>query len=243
MYYKAIKTADLIGYTKPITYEILKECSSKHFYDLNEKIISIPLGYDSDIFYYSSHIRERKRSQLTYHKDDFVLVYVSKIEPRKQIKLLLDSVIKVMNVYSNLKLILVGFLNDRYDRIIKEYILKSGFRERFTCLPLLPRTELNEIYNAADLGVWHSLPTTTIIEALGTGLTVIVPDDLSFSTQYLPSSICQRFNAYDYNELTDILIASVKNVGALPDRISLMSQSSMRDYNNIVKKTINRLLC
>jgi len=50
-----------------------------------------------------------------------------------------------------------------------------GIRDQTIFHDFADRSELSQIYNAADIGVWPGDPSITVLEALATGLACLLP--------------------------------------------------------------------
>jgi glycosyltransferase involved in cell wall biosynthesis len=237
LYAKTIEVADTIGYnTDPATKDILRNCLSPSKQYLTNKMISLPLGFEGDVFYYSAEQRAEKRSQLGIKNDDRVFIYVSRVQPKRHLETLIDSLKTIMLSKDSVKLMIVGFLGDSYEAQLKEYISKQGIEKRVICLKLANRNELNAFYNAADIGVWHLLPTITLVEAMGTGLPIVIPNDPSFSSQTLPRESVEIFELGNNNSLKDALGNMLKRFSTLPDRETMVKLAGAREYKQIVSR-------
>jgi glycosyltransferase involved in cell wall biosynthesis len=235
LYAKAIEIADTIGYnTDPATKDILRSCLSPSKQDLMNKMISLPLGYEDDAFYYSPELRAVKRHQLGFNDSDLVFIYASRIQPRRRVEYLLQSIKGIMHSSPNVKLMIVGFLGDQYETKVKDYISKSDLVDRVLCLPLVNRIELNALYNAADAGIWHFLPTITFVESLGTGLPIVIPDDPSFSPQTYPKECVEIFKLDDKRSLGAAIGNMLERLSTLPDRKTRAKLAEKREYKQIV---------
>jgi glycosyltransferase involved in cell wall biosynthesis len=241
LYVKTFEVADTIGYnTDPATKDVLRNCLSPSKQYLTNKMISLPLGFDGDVFYYSARLRAEKRSQLGFKDSDDAFIYVSRVQPRRHLETLVDSFRPVMLNKDNVKLMIVGFLGDSYETKLKEYIAKLGLEERVICLKLTNRNELNKLYNAADIGIWHLLPTITLVEAMGTGLPMVIPDDPSFSPRTLLKECVETFELNDQTGLTTAIIRMLKRISNLPDRNLLRAAyAEKREYKQIVRRALN----
>lgn len=240
LYVKTIEVSDVIGYnTDPATKDILIGCLSSSKQNLANKMISLPLGYEADVFYHSPQIRAQTRVHLGLKNDDHAFIYVSKVQPKRKLESLLDGFRPIMLKNDKVKLIIVGFLGDSYETELKEYITKSGLGDRVICLELATRDKLNTYYNAADTGIWHLLPTISLIESTGTGLPLIIPDDPSFSPKTHPKETAEVFEKSEPNGLTKAIENILQRFDSLPDREMRAKMAEKREYKQIVKTAFN----
>jgi glycosyltransferase involved in cell wall biosynthesis len=237
LYARTIEISDAVGYnTYPATKDILKSCLSSSKQDLMKKTKFLPLGYDGEVFFLSPQLRSQKRGQLGVKDSDYVFIYVSRVQPRRHLETLLDSFRPVMLNKNSVKLMIVGFLGDSYETQLKEYIAKLGLKDRVICLKLTNRNELNALYNAADIGVWHLLPTITLVEAMGTGLPTVIPNDPSFSPKTLPRESVEIFELSNIDGLKNAINNILERFDTLPDRKVRAKLAEAREYKQIVKR-------
>ena len=235
LYAKTIEISDTVGYnTEPATKDVLSSCLGPSKQNLMNKMISLPLGYEGDVFYHSPQLRAQKRCQLGLKEDERVFVYASRVQPTRHLETLVDSFRPIMLNDDSVKLMIVGFLGDSYETELKEYIAKLGLEDRVICLELTNRNELNALYNAADIGVWHLLPTITLVEATGTGLPIVIPNDPSFSPQTLPRESVEIFELSNSDGLRDAISNILDRLGTLPDRKTRAKLAEKREYKQIV---------
>ncbi len=137
----------------------------------------IHLGYWPDEFRYDENLRNQKREELGFDRDDVVVVTCGRISREKD----LGSVVPVLGALpSNYKWLIVGggdpaILAD-LDRAL-ETELEPG---RFRRVGHRARSELNAFYCAGDIGLF-TVPAISNIEAAGTGLPLVLPPTGSLS--------------------------------------------------------------
>jgi glycosyltransferase involved in cell wall biosynthesis len=125
------------------------------------RIFVIPLGYDSNIFTPLQNVTKKKVLNVGF---------VGKVEPRKNIEILINAMSKVTRDY-HLKI--VGISNTDYCRKLYRLAEELGIVVDFVPL-VLERKELNEIYNSLDLTVAPGTISIGTVEANGSGCRVAI---------------------------------------------------------------------
>ena len=109
-------------------------------------------------------------------------------------------------------LILVGSAPDHYDKRIAEKLANLS-SESWLRFPLMARSELREVYSAADLGIWPGVPSNTIQEAMGCGVAIALPDE--DSTNHLIEGNGLHISIDDIMGSTEKLIDIAENPNLL----------------------------
>jgi glycosyltransferase involved in cell wall biosynthesis len=170
---------------------------SQRWLQENMKITSnnyrlIPLGADMDLFVHNSLKRNEIRRFLGLSEDDVLIVYSGKILPDKDIKELILAMASLRKIRKNIHLIIVGSGPHSYMDEISRILCRHGLSDRVHFYPPVKRTKLADFYSAADIGVWPGSPSNSIIEAMSTGLPIIIAG-------YHPP----RHDAYDTSHLLE----------------------------------------
>jgi len=76
--------------------------------------------------------------------------------------------------------LIIGFLNDKYEEQLREYIDRQEYPDKFHLFPFLGHNQVRRMYCASDIGIWTQ-PSISIQEAMGTGLPVLLPGKTSLS--------------------------------------------------------------
>jgi len=176
-YLKAIESADrLVAYT-PESFEAAGEMlGGKWAKKLARQNHFISLGFHPEEFFFDEELRRIKRQALGFGEGDWVVVTATRIRPEKN----LERAIPAFENTPEAKWLLIGSGEDDYaDRLRKKLDATIG-KDRFMLLPHARRSELNAYYNAADLALFTT-PAISVIEAMGTGLPVVLPREKSLS--------------------------------------------------------------
>jgi glycosyltransferase involved in cell wall biosynthesis len=141
----------------------------------DDKIQVIPLGADTAVFFPSSVKREMMRKRLGVGKRDILIVYAGKLVPEKDIEILLWASALLSQAHRNTKLLIIGDGPREYVDELRQVISRCKMRQNVFFHPFQHRTVLPDYYNAGDIGVWPGMPSITIVEAMATGLPIIIP--------------------------------------------------------------------
>ena len=176
-YQKAIEKADrLVAYT-PESFEAAgKMLGGKWVKKLARQKDFISLGFHPGEFFFDENLRKAKRAELGFSDRDKVVITATRFRPEKN----LERAIPAFNKTPDAKWLLVGSAEDDYAARLREKLEKTLGKERFTILPHADRKELNAFYNAADMALFTT-PAISIIEAMGTGLPIILPKEKSLA--------------------------------------------------------------
>ena len=149
---------------------------SKWAKELSEQKDFISLGFHPDEFFFDAKLREEKRREMGFSYQDRVVVTATRIRPEKN----LEQAIPAFENSHDAKWLLIGSAEDDYANQLRKELDDRIGSDRFTMLPHADREKLNGFYNAADLAL-YTTPAISIIEAMGSGLPVILPNENSLS--------------------------------------------------------------
>lgn len=138
----------------------------------------LPLAFDPEKFYFDAETRQSRRRSMNYAATDTVIMAAGKFQVKKRLDLLLNAFEKLAAKHAGLKLLVVGADDSSCARDFRAQINRSPLLvNAVTVLGFVDATELNAIFNAADIGVWPRMPAITIQQAMGTGLKVVLPEN------------------------------------------------------------------
>lgn len=167
-----------------------KKWLKKNFGIPYDSIGLIPLGADDRLFFPSTIARESTRSALGLSDDEILIIYTGKLLPEKDIDVLIKSVAQLESKTFKLRLLLVGSGPLAYMRYLTRLVESRKIRKNVMFISTVARTELPKYYNAADIAVWPGSPSISIIEAMSTGLPIIIasypkPREDAYDTSHL----------------------------------------------------------
>lgn len=136
------------------------------------------IGTDPRQFRFSATQRERLRREQGLRESDIVAIFVGKVEPRKEVEILLEAQRKLRDSGHPLHVWLVGPASPSYLEELRA--TAQGKNPAFTrFIPLVSNEMLPSYFSAADIAVWPGDPSIGIIEAMACALPVVVIEDLS----------------------------------------------------------------
>ncbi len=163
----AFKKADKIIAITPESREFIK-----NVYGIKKEIIDSTLGADIERFKFNPKKREEIREKFGIKDREILLITVGHVGRNKKLEFLIEAFSKTKNS----KLLIVGGGDEEYIKELKELAIKLSVKDRIIFLGRVSQNELPYYYSAADMGVWPSRATITIIEAMACKLAVIIPD-------------------------------------------------------------------
>jgi len=186
----------------------VKRMLLRHFEIPEAKVAVIPLGADSSLFRFISDKRNRIRYQLGLSDKDLVVTFTGRIEPSKEVDLLIRSIAPVMHKNSHVRLLILGSGSQSYIDYLGYLCSNQNISHKVIFHPSVHRTQLPGFYCATDIAVWPGSPSISIIEAAAVGLPLIIKR--SPFTEYLLSygngySIVPR-NVNDLSGKLDVLV-------------------------------------
>jgi glycosyltransferase involved in cell wall biosynthesis len=148
-----------------------------------EKIKVIPLGVDPEVFRYDEMARNEIRRNLGINEGDVVFIYTGKIVPSKRVDILIEAAIQLVKSGYNLKVLLVGYSDENYQKQLQTKIEMEGCTQNFLWHEAVPNQNLYKYFSSADVAVWPCQHTNSILEAMACGLPVIVSDEARASEE------------------------------------------------------------
>jgi glycosyltransferase involved in cell wall biosynthesis len=131
------------------------------------------LGANNDLFKPSKNLRIKIREKYNIKENEILLITSGKFDRNKDIDVLIHS-------FNNLKedrrykLFIVGNGQKEYMNYLRT-LSNDSMNKKIFFIDFLKNDKLNQYYNAADIGVWPGDPSIGVIEAISSGLPVIIP--------------------------------------------------------------------
>lgn len=205
----------------------------------NDSFFLIPNGFDTNYWKPDPKLRQIERNKLKFNDNDFVLGYVGRYHPMKNIKLLLESFNKLSQQNSKFKLVIVGQNLNSYN--IKEKSIIDMISQHQ--ILIIDNTEdVKKYYNIFDLlilcSVWGEGFPNVLGEAMSCELCCIstpvgdAPDILEDVGYLVPL------------DDVDFLIEKVKNCMDNPEELNKLGRKARIKIVNqySMEKTINSYL-
>jgi glycosyltransferase involved in cell wall biosynthesis len=191
-----------------------------------------PLGYSPEDKFYSETLalRFRQKHGLTGYQ---IFVNAGKQYPDKEIIFILDTYEEMLGRCEGAKLalVLVGESIGEYEKEIKSRISQvnlSNQNSKIIRIPFVENAKLNEIYSAADIGVWPGVASNTIQEAMACGVVVALLD--SQVTNHLMVDEVLKIRELDPISVSEQLISVVKNKQVI-SRLRQETRSRIQNYS------------
>lgn len=143
-----------------------------------EKLSISHLGVNTDLFYKSNNLRNLGRKKIDIDENEFLILTSGKLGKHKDIDILLYSFQIVSKKYPQSKLLILGSASQTYISYLKKLINKLKLNKKVLFKDFVTNSDLPIYYNAADIGVWPGHHSITVIEALGTTLPIIIPNNI-----------------------------------------------------------------
>ena len=205
----------------------------------NDSFILIPNGFDTNYWKPDHNLRQIERNKLKFNDNDFVIGYVGRYHPMKNIKLLLESFHKLSQQNSKVKLVIVGQNLNNYNINEKSIIDMIPLKQ----ILIIDITEdVKKYYNIFDLlilcSAWGEGFPNVLGEAMSSELCCIstpvgdTPDILEDVGYLVPL------------DDVDFLIEKVKNCMDNPEELNKLGRKArikiLNQYS--MEKTINSYL-
>jgi glycosyltransferase involved in cell wall biosynthesis len=184
-------------------YAITSDCAdvAVRFFGVRASKIEIcPLGVDTDLFYPGSgdndlEARSQLRKRLGFADSDVVCVYTGRFDEDKNPLLLAQAVSRLTRAGAPFRGLFVG--NGVQGRTISSY---TGCKTH----PFVPFSDLGAFYRAADIGVWPTQESTSMLDAAACGLPIVANDTMSATERTDGNGFAYRLN--DLDDLTNTLL-------------------------------------
>jgi glycosyltransferase involved in cell wall biosynthesis len=181
-------------------YAATKDCAevATRFYGMPEhKVAVVPLGVDTENFYppRTAEDQERRgqlRRELGFTDSDVVCIYTGQFTAAKNPMVLARAVAMLRRAEMQVRGLFIG--NGPQN---PEIAACDGC----VVLPFRPHRELPAYYRAADIGIWPTQESMSMLDAAACGLPIIVNDTLLAKERIDGNGITYRLN--DSTDLTE----------------------------------------
>ena len=185
------------------------EVANKYFGVPKNKLKVTTLGVDTDVFKPNEENRERVRNQFGIQDDETLCIYTGKFLKLRRTDLLADAVKNLRHKGLKIKCLFIGEGED---------VALLQNTEGSIVVPMQPHLTLPQYYQAADIAVWPFGESSSQLDAVATGLCLVMADasdtyDLVESTAvddgknvYRPKIVSRFCETYQLESLTKKLI-------------------------------------
>jgi glycosyltransferase involved in cell wall biosynthesis len=162
----------------------------------------LSLGVDADRFAPDPAAGAAVRAALGVDDDRPLLCFVGNVDPTKDVETLLSAFAGLDADGDAPILLVIGGGDPAYLDSLRRHAAGLGVDDRVRFLGRVDHEDLPGYYNAADVGVWPGKLGVSIIEAVGTGLPVVVCDSeaTAFLTAYDNGLVVPRGDAVALRE-------------------------------------------
>jgi glycosyltransferase involved in cell wall biosynthesis len=166
--------------------------ASRFFGVQERKVRLIHLGVDTDFFFPPSTpqdiaAREALRTRLGFSKHEVVCIYTGKMTVQKNAVLLAQAVERLRHEGFAFRALFIG------DGVQRDEV--QGYSSSVV-LDLLPVSELGAYYRSADIAVWLTNESTSMLDAAACGLPIVVSDRI-YQDHVTGNGLAYRLNDLD----------------------------------------------
>jgi glycosyltransferase involved in cell wall biosynthesis len=185
-----------------------------------EKCVVTPLGVDTHVFKPSTDptLRQERKTRLGFDSSDFVVLYTGRFAYDKN-PLLLAKAIDLLQKksYTRIKGLFVGSGDQKKD-------IESC--AACTIVDFVPYFELYQFYQIADLGVWPTQESTSMLDAAATGIPIIVNHTVHATERHQGNGL-----TYDLGNIEDLAekILTLYNDPKLREKLGQEGERKMRE--------------
>lgn len=161
-YRNLMRRSDLILAVTNETVRILREIDAPSW---DSRGFMCGLSADPDVFFLDP---SRKKPGLK------TIVTATRIIPEKPVKEWIQPVLRFLRKNEGWRYLFAGLPPGPEGQAIKRELEDASVGDRFQVLPLLSLSEMNDLFNQADLAVWY-LAAISIQQSMLTGVPVLLP--------------------------------------------------------------------
>jgi glycosyltransferase involved in cell wall biosynthesis len=184
-------------------YGATEDCSdiAVRFFGVQQsKIDTCPLGVDTGMFSpiatpQEQGERKALRAELGFSENDIVCIYTGRFSAEKNPKLLCDAVSRLRAQGEPFRAVVIG-----------DGVQAEAMKAVPGCIvmPFTPVENLPKYYRMADIGVWPTQESTSMLDAAACGLPVIVNDTIVARERIEGNGLTYRLN--DIEDLMRVLM-------------------------------------
>lgn len=229
-YNEVFDRSDLILANTNETSAILKDISKNN---IDAKLRTYGLGFDSNKYFYSKNIREDFRKELGLKEKQKLIATISRIYSGKPFEFWVEQIKDFLMRNDDFVYMLAGFNDTEYSKRVEEYLKTFELKDKLILCKFTSPEETNKIFNAADFSLWFA-PTISIQQSMATGLFAIVPFDSTLDHLVENNKTGLYYNNFDeLKTKMDTLITLTYN------REDNSKVNKKFSYQNILQKAIS----
>jgi glycosyltransferase involved in cell wall biosynthesis len=147
-----------------------------------EKLQMVPLGADNQLFFPDRNLRTNYRKALGIAADELLVVYTGKVYAEKNVPLIFEALNDELFKDHTIKILVVGNIAAHYKAEFKALMEQSI--KPVIQLDAIPASQLNQVYNAADIAVWPDSITNSTVDASAAGCAIICNQNFKERIKY-----------------------------------------------------------
>ena len=241
LYRKAITYGDKLILNIPETNQLFHDfLNVKDKVAFDSKKVMLNLGYDPDEYFFNKEDRNVIRKELNVDSNEIVIITSTRINKRKNIEQIIELISKLNSKGKNVNYVIVGFLNDAYEKEVKSFIGKQPFPNKFKCFPFLNSKEIRKLYCASDIGIWLKA-AISIQEAMGTGLPIILENKPSVNHLINEGTNGWFFNKDNFESTINKVVDDLSNTALDRDNLAIQN-SKVLSYDTIAQKILDTVI-
>jgi len=241
LYRKAITYGDKLILNIPETNQLFHDfLNVKDKVAFDSKKVMLNLGYDPDEYFFNKEDRNVIRKELNVDANEIVIITSTRINKRKNIEQIIELISKLNSKGKNVSYVIVGFLNDAYEKEVKSFIGEQPFPNKFKCFPFLNSKEIRKLYCASDIGIWLKA-AISIQEAMGTGLPIILENKPSVNHLINEGTNGWFFNNDNFESTINKVVDDLSNTALDRDNLAIQN-SKVLSYDTIAQKILDTVI-
>ncbi|HEY4694598.1 MAG TPA: glycosyltransferase [Candidatus Nanoarchaeia archaeon] len=225
-----LKKADVVFCPNNASKKYLEEN-----FNLANKVKVVPIGFDSDFYYFDKKVRVEVRSRFKVDEGDFVILISGRLNPEKDF----DQVIKLsadLLRKTNTKILIVG--DGRAKERLVDLVEQLKLPDKVFFAGFVSEKLLFKYYSAADLAIWLKQPSVGISNAIGCSLPVLLPQTEIFS-HYTNEGFGESFKPGDKNDFKRKLSQLVTDENHYQKiKQEIETKKNRLDYKNLAQVDI-----
>ncbi len=231
-YNKIFEKSNLILANTNETASILKNVTKKN---IDSKLRTYGLGFDSSKYFCSEELRNEYRNKLNIRENQKLIVTISRIYSGKPFEFWVEQIKDFLKKNKNFVYLLAGFDETEHSKSVEKNLEKLGLEDNLILHKFTSPVETNGIFNAADFSLWFA-PSISIQQSMATGVFSIVPFDST-----LDHLIEKNKTGFYYNDYTELkkCLSQLKNVNY--NRIENSEVNKKFSYQSILQKVISEV--
>lgn len=176
-----------------LCYGATADCSdvARRFFGVDPaRLRTVPLGVDTDIFHPAADEREREaaralRRSLGIGDDEILCVYTGRFTAEKNPLLLAQAIAELRGGGERYRAVFFG------EGIQRDAIADM---DGVVVRPFVHYSQLGDLYRAADIGVWPTQESTSMIDCAASGTPIIVNDTIAAVERVEGNGLTYRLN-------------------------------------------------